>query len=163
MEAIKGNCRHAPDHCLGALKMLQSKIYNFLIGCPLPRRLCIGALALSKTKHTGPSNCWLFYYFLLQQFQRRPLKIPWRSIGVACLLLAMGTTLLTIGALLVSGHIDNKHSDRMWPVLILGMLLFIPGFYHVRLALYAFRGYRGYSFEDIPDYDDWSLRWTMIC
>ncbi|XP_033633159.1 transmembrane protein 230-like [Asterias rubens] len=88
------------------------------------------------------------------QFQRRPLKIPWRSIGVACLLLAMGTTLLTIGALLVSGHIDNKHSDRMWPVLILGMLLFIPGFYHVRLALYAFRGYRGYSFEDIPDYDD---------
>ena len=29
------------------------EIYNFLIGCPLPRRKCLGALALSKTKHTG--------------------------------------------------------------------------------------------------------------
>ena len=29
------------------------EIYNFLIGCPLPKRKCLGALALSKTKHTA--------------------------------------------------------------------------------------------------------------
>ena len=29
------------------------EIYNFLIGCPLPKRNCLGALALSKTKHTA--------------------------------------------------------------------------------------------------------------
>ena len=29
------------------------EIYNFLIGCLLPKRKCLGALALSKTKHTG--------------------------------------------------------------------------------------------------------------
>ena len=29
------------------------EIHNFLIGYPLPRRKCLGALALSKTKHTG--------------------------------------------------------------------------------------------------------------
>ena len=29
------------------------QICNFLIGCPLPRRKCLGALALSKTKHTA--------------------------------------------------------------------------------------------------------------
>ena len=28
------------------------KIYNFLIGCPLPWRKCLGALPVSKTKHT---------------------------------------------------------------------------------------------------------------
>lgn len=44
-------------------------------------------------------------------------------------------------------------SDRTWPVLLLGILTFIPGFYHVRIAYYAWRGYKGYSFEDIPDYN----------
>ena len=29
------------------------EIYYFLIGCPLPRRNCLGANALSKMKHTG--------------------------------------------------------------------------------------------------------------
>ena len=29
------------------------EINNFLIGCPLTRKKCLGALALSKTKHTG--------------------------------------------------------------------------------------------------------------
>ena len=29
------------------------QICNFIIGCPLPRRKCLGALALSKTKHTA--------------------------------------------------------------------------------------------------------------
>ena len=38
-----------PGHCLGAAV----EICNFLIGGPLPRRKCPGALALSKTKHTG--------------------------------------------------------------------------------------------------------------
>ena len=39
------------------LKCYTVKIYNFLIGCPLPRRKCLGALALSKTKHTGLTGC----------------------------------------------------------------------------------------------------------
>ena len=41
-----------PHQCLGALKMLLA-VYNFLIGCPLIRKTCLGAVALSKTKHTG--------------------------------------------------------------------------------------------------------------
>ena len=32
------------------------EINNFLIGCPLPRRKCLGAPALSKTKHAGRSQ-----------------------------------------------------------------------------------------------------------
>ena len=34
------------------------EICNFLIGCPLPRRKCHGALALSKTRHTGVTGTW---------------------------------------------------------------------------------------------------------
>ena len=40
-------------HCLGALEMLSVEIYNVLIGWPLSRRKCLGAFALSNTKHTG--------------------------------------------------------------------------------------------------------------
>lgn len=39
--------------------------------------------------------------------------------------------------------------------------MFIPGFYHVRIAYYAWKGYRGYSFEDIPDFD-W-LDGNIVC
>ena len=46
-----GDCLNAPGHCLGALEMPQYKImYNFFIGWPLPRRKCLGVLALSKNK-----------------------------------------------------------------------------------------------------------------
>ena len=50
----KGDCLHAPGQCLGALEMLWTvEIYIFLNESPLPRRKCLGALAFSKTSHTG--------------------------------------------------------------------------------------------------------------
>lgn len=52
----------------------------------------------------------------------------------------------------------SQYADRTYPLLILGSLMFIPGFYHVRIAYYAWKGYRGYSFEDIPDFD-----WLQLC
>lgn len=48
-----------------------------------------------------------------------------------------------------------QHRERTIPVLIIGILVFIPGFYHLRIAYYAYKGYRGYSYDDIPDFDDW--------
>jgi len=42
----------------------------------------------------------------------------------------------------------------MWPIFTIGAILFIPGFYHVRLAYYAWRKYEGFSFDDIPNDDD---------
>uniref|UniRef100_A0A8C1CRJ8 Transmembrane protein 230 n=2 Tax=Cyprinus carpio TaxID=7962 RepID=A0A8C1CRJ8_CYPCA len=52
------------------------------------------------------------------------------------------------------GYIDLQHRDRTIPVLIIGILVFLPGFYHLRIAYYASKGYRGYSYDDIPDFDD---------
>jgi hypothetical protein len=43
---------------------------------------------------------------------------------------------------------------RALPLLFLGALLFIPGAYHVRIAYYAYRGYHGYDFSQIPTMDD---------
>lgn len=50
----------------------------------------------------------------------------------------------------------SQHRDRTIPVLIIGILVFLPGFYHLRIAYYASKGYRGYSYDDIPDFDDWA-------
>lgn len=37
------------------------------------------------------------------------------------------------------------------PMLIIGCIAFLPGFYHSRIAYLAWRGYRGYSMNMIPD------------
>ena len=46
-----------PGRCLCCPWNATVEMNNFLIGCPLPRRKCLGALALSKTKHT-----YLFWF-----------------------------------------------------------------------------------------------------
>ena len=78
---------------------------------------------------------------------------PYKAILLAIVLFALGTVLLVVGSMLVSGHIDVKYADRTYPVIILGSLLFIPGFYHVRIAFYAWMRYKGYSYNDIPNFD----------
>ncbi|KRY79572.1 Transmembrane protein [Trichinella pseudospiralis] len=80
------------------------------------------------------------YYICI--FQIPPHPIPWRAIILATLLFVFGTILIVIGTLLLAGFCDPKYNDRTWPVLILGLLMFIPGLYHVRIAYYAFKGYK---------------------
>ncbi|XP_017768950.1 PREDICTED: transmembrane protein 230 isoform X2 [Nicrophorus vespilloides] len=91
--------------------------------------------------------------FVDAQFVLPPEKIPWKAVAYAAILLVTGMVLLVLGSLVVSGHIDVKYSDRMWPMIILGILMFIPGAYHIRIAYYAYKKVPGYSFDDIPEFD----------
>ncbi|KAB7505450.1 Transmembrane protein [Armadillidium nasatum] len=94
--------------------------------------------------------------FTDEQFKERPVSIPWKPIIYAFILFFLGTLLITFSGLILVGHVDEKYSDRMWPFLILGMLMFIPGAYHSYIAFYALRGYQGFDLADIPSYgDDW--------
>ncbi|KAL2296258.1 hypothetical protein Nmel_018558, partial [Mimus melanotis] len=88
------------------------------------------------------------------QFKKSPPKIPYKAIALAVVLFMIGTFLIIIGALLLAGYISKGETDRAIPVLIIGILVFLPGFYHLRIAYYASKGYRGYSYDDIPDFDD---------
>ncbi|EDL25824.1 mCG50174 [Mus musculus] len=90
------------------------------------------------------------------QFTKSPPKIPYKAIALATVLFLIGTFLIIIGSLLLSGYISKGGggADRAVPVLIIGILVFLPGFYHLRIAYYASKGYRGYSYDDIPDFDD---------
>ncbi|CAD5110824.1 unnamed protein product [Dimorphilus gyrociliatus] len=86
-----------------------------------------------------------------EQQIKRP--IPYRAILLAVALFTCGTFFLVIGGMLVGGLIAEEYKDRTWPVLFLGAIMFIPGAYHVRLAYLAYKGYDGYSFDDIPTFE----------
>ncbi|KAM9456299.1 transmembrane protein 230a [Clarias gariepinus] len=88
------------------------------------------------------------------QFKRSPPKVPYKAIALATFLFLAGTILIIIGSLLLTGYLHVENPDRTIPVLIIGVLIFLPGFYHLRIAYYASKGYRGYSYEDIPDFED---------
>ncbi|KAI8789702.1 transmembrane protein 230 [Biomphalaria glabrata] len=87
------------------------------------------------------------------QFEKPPPKVPYRAILLATGLFVVGSVLIIVGSLLLTGYINAQYSDRTWPLLLLGSLMFIPGVYHVRIAYYAYKGYDGYSYEDIPEFD----------
>lgn len=88
------------------------------------------------------------------QFKKSPPKVPYKAIALATILFLIGSLLIIIGSLLLAGYFGVNHSDRTLPVLIIGILVFLPGFYHLRIAYYASKGYPGYSYDDIPDFDD---------
>ncbi|KAI4876363.1 hypothetical protein NFI96_017829, partial [Prochilodus magdalenae] len=88
------------------------------------------------------------------QFKRSPPKVPYKAIALAAFLFLVGSLLIVVGSLLLTGYIQVTYPDRTIPVLIIGILIFLPGFYHLRIAYYASKGYRGYSYDDIPDFDD---------
>lgn len=87
------------------------------------------------------------------QFEVPPPKVPWKAVSLAVFLFVLGFILLVVGSLIVSGHIDTKYSDRLWPMIVLGVIMFLPGAYHVRIAYYAYKEYPGYSFADIPEFE----------
>ena len=82
-------------------------------------------------------------------------KIPYKSIMLAVMLFTIGTVLLVVGSLLVSGiWVPAEYADRTIPVLILGCIAFIPGSYHTYIAWASYRQYKGYSYSQIPSFDD---------
>uniref|UniRef100_A0A2K6CJ87 Transmembrane protein 230 n=1 Tax=Macaca nemestrina TaxID=9545 RepID=A0A2K6CJ87_MACNE len=100
----------------------------------------------SKVKYSRLSSTDDGYIDL--QVNKTPPKIPYKAIAPChcALFFDQAPSLIIIGSSLLS--------DRAVPVLIIGILVFLPGFYHLRIAYYASKGYRGYSYDDIPDFDD---------
>ncbi|XP_061673486.1 transmembrane protein 230b [Syngnathoides biaculeatus] len=88
------------------------------------------------------------------QFKRSPPKVPYKAIALATVLFLIGSLLIVIGSLLLTGYFGVTDNDRSIPVLVIGVLVFLPGIYHLRIAYYAWKGYPGYSYDDIPDFDD---------
>jgi len=90
--------------------------------------------------------------FIPAQFEKPPTQVPWKAVIYAVVLFFLGTLLLTIGCLIVTGHIESKYGDRFWPLILLGSLMFLPGSYHTYFAYKAFRGDPDWNFDEFPDF-----------
>ncbi|XP_042158177.1 transmembrane protein 230a isoform X1 [Oncorhynchus tshawytscha] len=123
-----------------------------LVMMPARSAVAAGGVSSNKVKYSRLAGDEDGYIDL--QFKKSPPKVPYKAIALATFLFLIGSLLIVIGALLLAGSIEVSHPDRTVPVLIIGILVFLPGFYHLRIAYYASKGYRGYSYDDIPDFDD---------
>eukprot|EP00049_Salpingoeca_infusionum_P005586 m.94008 g.94008 ORF g.94008 m.94008 type:complete len:120 (-) comp13014_c0_seq1:614-973(-) len=94
--------------------------------------------------------------YTAEQFLPLPVKVPTRSILLAIFLLLGGTVLLLFGCLAFLGHIgSHDEKENKWlSMIIVGSIMTLPGGYHTYLAFQAWREVPGYSFADIPSFDD---------
>ncbi|KAL8138228.1 hypothetical protein V2J09_004229 [Rumex salicifolius] len=74
---------------------------------------------------------------------------PIKEIVLAVSLLVFGVLGIIIGIFMAANHAGGDTAHGMF-FSILGAVLFIPGFYYTRIAYYAWKGYKGFSFANIP-------------
>ncbi|XP_078434419.1 uncharacterized protein LOC144705551 [Wolffia australiana] len=77
------------------------------------------------------------------------IRPPIKEIGLAIAMLVFGTLAIVLGLIMASKRIGG---DRAHGIFFagLGAMLFLPGFYYSRIAYYAYKGYKGFSFSNIP-------------
>ncbi|KAK7388171.1 hypothetical protein VNO78_22980 [Psophocarpus tetragonolobus] len=76
-------------------------------------------------------------------------RAPIKEIALAVSLLFFGTLAIIIGSLMAYNHVGGDTAHGMF-FAILGTILFIPGFYYTRFAYFAYKGYKDFSFSNIP-------------
>lgn len=91
--------------------------------------------------------------FLPAQFDSPDIQVPVKAIILASFLFLAGFAAIAFGSLSLLGYLDPIPDTGPIVMLVLGLLMFIPGSYHVRIAYYAFKDEPGYSFDDIPDFN----------
>ncbi|XP_059460799.1 uncharacterized protein LOC132189958 [Corylus avellana] len=74
---------------------------------------------------------------------------PIKEIALAVSLLVFGAVGIIVGLLMAVNHVGGDRAHGIF-FAILGSILFIPGFYYTRIAYYAYKGYKGFSFSNIP-------------
>lgn len=76
-----------------------------------------------------------------------PAKTPYKTIFCTALQFSIGTVLIVGGCLLLTGYVSHVGTSRAIAVLIVGILVFVPGFYHLVLICRGCRGCQHYSYR----------------
>ena len=87
------------------------------------------------------------------------IKVPYKTIAFAFALFVMGVWFLTIGSqeYTLSRSLwasTSANSPPPYESLLLGVLLFIPGVYHVVIALLACLRLEGYHYKDVASMEN---------
>eukprot|EP01025_Chloroclados_australasicus_P042920 TRINITY_DN45656_c0_g1_i1.p3 TRINITY_DN45656_c0_g1~~TRINITY_DN45656_c0_g1_i1.p3 ORF type:complete len:115 (-),score=3.26 TRINITY_DN45656_c0_g1_i1:268-612(-) len=81
-------------------------------------------------------------------FPRRPF--PRYEIILGWVLLALGTFLMGLGALIYLAHWQNRVPGSAQAYICLGLLVFIPGAYASAIATCAYFGVQGVTYDMMP-------------
>ncbi|XP_055837231.1 transmembrane protein 230 [Episyrphus balteatus] len=85
------------------------------------------------------------------QFDVEPeRKIPWKQMFLITGFMIFGGISITLSILISAGYFDAKYEDRVWPLLMLGILMFIPGGYYGYILICILFKKDGFTYEDIP-------------
>nr|ABK95503.1 unknown [Populus trichocarpa] len=76
-------------------------------------------------------------------------KPPIKEIALAISLLVFGVAGIVLGIFMTYNSVGGDRAHGLF-FAILGVVLFIPGFYYTRIAYFAYKGYTGFSFSNIP-------------
>ncbi|XP_031095663.1 transmembrane protein 230-like [Ipomoea triloba] len=74
---------------------------------------------------------------------------PIKEIALAVSLLVFGVLAIVLGSFMAVNQVGGDRAHGLF-FAILGGVLFLPGFYYTRIAYYAYKGYKGFSFSNIP-------------
>jgi len=83
------------------------------------------------------------------RFDLLKAEVPWREITLAVGLMLFGLLSFIMAWMHVTQEILGKEKAE-FGFTLLGLLTFLPGFHHTRIAYYAWRGVKGYTFDHIP-------------
>jgi hypothetical protein len=78
-------------------------------------------------------------------------KKPWKAIILTIFLFLLGSILLSVGILIKLGFIAVDYEDRGIPLIILGSICFLPGFYHLIILIQIWRGKEGFTYNLLPE------------
>ncbi|KAJ1703518.1 hypothetical protein LUZ63_003297 [Rhynchospora breviuscula] len=81
-----------------------------------------------------------------RSIENRP---PVKEIAFAVALLVFGFISVVAGFFMAVNRVGGDRAHGMF-FAILGGIMFLPGFYYTRIAYYAYKGYKGFSFSNIP-------------
>ncbi|KAB5514709.1 hypothetical protein OIU76_027142 [Salix suchowensis] len=76
-------------------------------------------------------------------------KPPIKEIALAVALLVFGVVGIVLGTFMTYNKVGGDRAHGLF-FAILGVVLFIPGSYYTRIAYFAYKGYKGFSFSNIP-------------
>ncbi len=82
-------------------------------------------------------------------------KLPVKSIAMAALLFFIGAVTLVCGVYIrATAPSGTDESERGGAMLLLSFLTLTPGSYASYVLWAVYRGVPGYSYDDLPSYDD---------
>uniref|UniRef100_A0A7S2G805 Transmembrane protein 230 n=1 Tax=Florenciella parvula TaxID=236787 RepID=A0A7S2G805_9STRA len=81
---------------------------------------------------------------------RRKVKIPAKTCAAAGGLLIVGVILLGVA---LDFFVNHPHHEGTIPMLVIAAIALCPGVYSSVNIYGAYRGWRGYSMDQLPSYD----------